>query len=373
MYISYIFKYYSKFRVIRNQRTNNIETVVYWRYIFYVVILFFSISVYSDSIPSLYVGEIISKDKESSNYIPKIRNQIVSSILKYHRYKYNVLDDELVKQLADKVSKMQKQGCTETECLRALDFAIDWDIKIVGEIKIEKDTCILSLRAYEMNRETFQPRVKNSLYESIPIYQLDDYVSEMSRALVDFNYTPKYSKASNLEGLDKKDFFDYKFEIDRPFWGNIIFPGYNRIYNKDSSGYILGSLWSLSLLGMVSTVPSYQSAKSSNSNWSDYAIALPFLLPQGSEFVGSSFALKQKNLYYKDANDDGQIINGLGILALGVWSYSWFYSPTQSQTGLWKMPNSNWEIDFLLSRKVEKGIGSMPENQYTISFIRSYE
>jgi hypothetical protein len=340
--------------------------------LYYVLIS--SVALYSQSpIPSLYVGEITPRDLESASLSPKIRSQIVISILKIQKGKYNVLDDELIRQLSDKVAKMQKQGCDDTECRRALDLAINWDEKIIGEIGREGDKFTLLLKIYKMDKENFQPSVKSSLYESFHPYQLDFYVKEMSRALMDLNYSPDYSRAPKKEGEKIEDKPIIEWNLDKSFWGNIVFPGYNRISKDDSSGYILGSVWTASLLGMAASYPSYASAKNSYDNSARNRIIYPLLVPTGSETLGSLYAIGQRNALYEDAYSQGRILNGLGIIALGVWTYSWFYNIGDSKIGMMKIPNSEWNWNFSVMNRSERSIQGNLENHYVLQFSRGLE
>lgn len=67
-----------------------------------ILLLYNSSLVSQSNLPSLYVGEITPRDNESASLSPKIRSQIVVSIVKNYKGKYNILDDELVRQLSDK-------------------------------------------------------------------------------------------------------------------------------------------------------------------------------------------------------------------------------------------------------------------------------
>ena len=332
----------------------------------------FSLFAQKNTLPSLYVGEINPKDRESSQFTAKIRSQVVTSVLRYQRNKYNILDDELIKQLSDKIAKLQKQGCDDTECKRALDLAINWDEKIIGDLQKEGDQFSLSLKVYEMDKDTYQPRVKGSLFERFYPYQMDFYVNEMSRAIMDLKYSPDYSRAPKKEGEKVTEKSEPTFEKN-PFWGNLIFPGYNRIYNNDNSGYVLGSLWTVSLMGIVATYPAYSNAKSSNSSWARNAFIYPFLLPSGSEILGSAYVVNQMNGFYDEATNKSQTINGLGGFAFLVWSYSWFYNPELSTTGLYKIPHSDWVLDFQINRRTERIYSNMFDNQIVLQIGRSFE
>ncbi len=326
-----------------------------------------------NTLPSLYVGEITPRDKESLSLSSKIRNQIVISILSAQKGKYNILDDELVKQLSIKVAKLQKQGCDDTECRRALDLAIDWDEKIVGEIQKEGNKYSLLLKIYRMNKESYQPNIKSSIYKNFLSFQLDFYVREMSRSLLDSGYSPDYSLAPKKEGEEIQEKTELGFFSDKTLWGNALFPGYNRITKGDSSGYVLGSAWTVSLLGILVTYPKYSSANSSNSTWATNAFVIPALMPSGSEVMGGYYASTQLDLSYKEAYSQGQILNGFGLIAIGVWAYSWLYNLETTDKSITKLPHTDWNLDFQVKRQVDKGIGSLPESQYVLQFQRSLE
>ena len=341
--------------------------------LFLIFLSFSSIFSGENSLPSLYVGDMKPRDRESAEYTSKIRSQVVTSILKYHRAKYNVLDDELVNQLAAKMAKLQKQGCDDRECRRALDLAINWDEKIVGKLQKDGEYFTLSLKVYEMNKDTYQPRVKGSVIEKFTLYQMDFFVNEMTRALMDLNYKPNYSRSPKKEGEVITEKNDSSFEFGKSFWGNLFFPGYNRLYHDDKTGYVLGSLWTASLIGIAATYPGYSNAKSSNSTWAGYSLFFPLVLPQGSETLGSYFVVNQMNGFYDEAVGKSQVINGLGGFAFLVWSYSWLYKPENTSIGLYRIPNSEWVFDFQIQRKAERGFYSTFENQYTLLIGRSFE
>ncbi len=237
-----------------------------------------------------------------------------------------------------------------------------------------------------MDKETYQPRVKGSLYETFYPHQMDFYVLEMSRALMDIKYNPDFSRAPKKEGekVAEKDSnssgtsWSYLDNLSLnspgvPFWGNLFFPGYNRIYNNDNSGYVLGSIWTVSLLGIVASYPGYTNAKASNDSWARNSFLYPALLPIGSEILGSAYVVNQMNGFYEEAATRSQTINGLGGVALVVWSYSWFYNTEKGSAGIYKIPHSDWVLDFQINRKAERGISNAFENQYVLQIGRSFE
>ncbi|NBU99275.1 MAG: hypothetical protein EBS19_13870 [Spirochaetia bacterium] len=350
-------------------------TISHFYSIFLCALLMLSSSLASqNSLPSLYVGEITPRDKESQIYSAKIRNQIVISILNTQKGKYNILDDELVKQLSIKVAKLQKQGCDDTECRRALDLAIDWDEKIVGEIQKEGDRYSLVLKIYRMNKESYQPNIKSSIYKNFYSFQLDFYVREMSRSLIDSGYSPDFSLAPKKEGEEIQEKTEVSFFPDKTIWKNALFPGYNRITKDDSSGYILGSIWTASVLGILFTYPKYNNANSSNSTWATNTFLIPTLMPSGFEAIGGFYASAQMDSSYKEAYAQGQILNGFGLIAMGVWTYSWFYNAeNKGNNSITRIPHTDWELDFQVKRQVDKGFTSMPESQYVLQFHRSLE
>jgi len=343
-------------------------------FLFLGATLLFTSSLFpQNTLPSLYVGEITPRDKESQIFSSKIRNQVVISILSAQKGKYNILDDELVKQLSIKVAKLQKQGCDDTECRRALDLAIDWDEKIVGEIQKEGDKYSLVLKIYTMNKDSYQPNIKSSIYKNFYSFQLDFYVREMSRSLLDSGYSPDYSLAPKREGEEAQEKTRLSFLSDKTIWRNALFPGYNRIARDDSSGYILGSVWTVSVLGLLATYPKYTNANSSNATWATNTFLIPTLMPSGSEAMGGYYASTQMESSYKEAYTQGQILNGFGLIAIGVWTYSWFYNVENTKKSTTKLPYTEWELDFQVKRHLDKGFASLPESQYVLQFHRSLE
>lgn len=329
------------------------------------LIFFFSIStLIAQNLPSVYVGEITPKDRESSIYTSKIRNQIVTVIVKHYKNKYSVLDDELVKQLASKMAKLQKQGCDETECRKALDMAIDWDEKIVGELQKENNYFLLTLKTYAMDKITYQPKVKVSLQERFAINEMTEYVNEMSRMAIDEKYSPSYPEKEKKIDINLPS-FSLKQKI---FIGNSIFPGYNRIENDDYSGYFLGSIWTMSVIGVTSNYSSYIKSKENNIFWSNFANYSPIFATSGTELLGTYYAVNQMNKYYDQTLEKANTINTFGVLGLAVWSYSWIYKP-ESNLGVYRLPDSDWFLDFKISKKE---VFDKTENQYQVDFTRSF-
>ena len=254
-----------------------------------------------------------------------------------------------------------------------MDLAIDWDEKIVGEISREGDKFSLLLKIYKMDKETYQPSVKSSQYESFYPYQMEFYVKEMSRALMDLKYSPDYSRAPKKEGEKVEDKPLIEWNLDKVFWGNFVFPGYNRIARNDSSGYVLGSVWTLSLIGIAASYPRYSSAKSSYESSSQNTILYPLILPSGSETLGSLYAINQKNSFYEDATTNGRRINALGILALGVWSYSWLYGDGTSNQGQLKIPGSDWNVSLYILNQSDRVQSGTSENQTIFQMSKEWE
>lgn len=329
------------------------------------IIFFFSISnLMAQNLPSVYVGEIISKDRESSIYSSKIRNQIVTVIVKHYKNKYSVLDDELVRQLANKMAKLQKQGCDETECRKALDTAIDWDEKIVGELQKENNYFLLTLKTYAMDKITYQPKVKSSLQEKFLLLEMEQYVNEMARMAIDEKYSPQFPKNEknieiNLPSLSSKQ---------KIFIGNSIFPGYNRIENDDYSGYFLGSIWTLSVVSVANNYSAYMKSKENNIFWNNFANYSPLFVASGDELLVTYYGVNQINKYYSQTIEKVNTVNIFGVLGLTIWSYSWLYKP-ENNLGMYRLPDSDWFLDFKIS-KTE--VFNKTENQYQIDFVRSF-
>jgi len=96
-------------------------------------------------------------------------------------------------------------------------------------------------------------------------------------------------------------------------------------------------------------------------------------MPSGSEAVGGYYASNQMESSYKEAYTQGQILNGFGLIAIGVWTYSWFYNVENTKKSTTKLPYTEWELDFQVKRHLDKGFASLPESQYVLQFHRSLE
>ena len=107
-------------------------------------------------------------------------------------------------------------------------------------------------------------------------------------------------------------------------------------------------------LPIFSLYLSYVSAKNSYDNSARNRIIYPLLVPTGSETLGSLYAINQRNAFYEEAYTQGRILNGLGIIALGVWTYSWFYNIGDSNAGMMKIPNSDWNWNLLVMNRSER-------------------
>lgn len=329
------------------------------------ILLFFSLStLVAQSLPSMYVGEITSKDKESAIYSSKIKNQIITVIVKYYKDKYAILDDELVKQLASKMVKLQKQGCDETQCRIALDAAIDWDEKIVGELQKENSYFLLTLKTYIMDKITYQPKVKVSLQEKFVLTDMEKYVNEMSKMAIDEKYSSSFLNKEKEININLPS-LSFKQKI---FIGNSLLPGFNRIANDDYSGYFLSSIWTLSMIGIVSNYPIYVKNKDNNIFWINFANYSPLFAISGTEFLGTYYAVNQMNKYYSQSLEKANIINSFSVIGLAVWSYSWLYKP-ENNLGVYRLPDSDWFLDFKVSRRE---VFDKTENQYQMNFIRSF-
>lgn len=316
------------------------------------------------SLTSIYIGDIYPKDKDSVNYSLKIRNQLITFIVRNEKKNYNILDDELVRQLALKMAKLQRQGCDETTCQKALDEAINWDQKITGDLQKDGDFLLLSIKNYEMNKETFQPKVKISLYEKIHIKEIEKHIEEIAKAIVNekylisLNHKPFLAKIS-LPSFNKEE---------KTLLGNIFLPGYSRLEKQDSSGYFLSSFWIFSLSGIAYNYPAYTDAKNKNNIWLNYTSLFAFSNLGINESLGFYYSIDQTNNYYNQAYQKTQIINGLSVLSLMIWSYNFIYSDDK-KIGKYNIEDSDWNINLKISKNV---FSDKDENQYQLNFSRSF-
>jgi hypothetical protein len=169
------------------------------------------IAIFSSFIFPLYAEEKIyifhfkvigSKDKELES---RVRNGMVLSILKNYPGKYKIMDDDSIQDLSKKLQKMQMAGCSEEICIQELSQAIDAKELISGSITADGNKLKFDFKKTQKDDLDFSQTLKSQVNEEFETSQLDYFLNESSKKLIEGSYTINRKNAptalSNLEDL----------------------------------------------------------------------------------------------------------------------------------------------------------------------------
>jgi hypothetical protein len=173
--------------------------------------LLLGIAIFSSFIFPLYAEEKIyifhfkvigSKDKELES---RVRNGMVLSILKNYPGKYKIMDDDSIQDLSKKLQKMQMAGCSEEICIQELSQAIDAKELISGNITADGNKLKFDFKKTQKDDLDFSQTLKSQVNEEFETSQLDYFLNESSKKLIEGSYTINRKNAptalSNLEDL----------------------------------------------------------------------------------------------------------------------------------------------------------------------------
>ncbi len=173
--------------------------------------LLLGIAIFSSFIFPLYAEEKIyifhfkvigSKDKELES---RVRNGMVLSILKNYPGKYKIMDDDSIQDLSKKLQKMQMAGCSEEICIQELSQAIDAKELISGSITADGNKLKFDFKKTQKDDLDFSQTLKSQVNEEFETSQLDYFLNESSKKLIEGSYTINRKNAptalSNLEDL----------------------------------------------------------------------------------------------------------------------------------------------------------------------------
>jgi len=173
--------------------------------------LLLGIAIFSSFVFPLYAEEKIyifhfkvigSKDKELES---RVRNGMVLSILKNYPGKYKIMDDDSIQDLSKKLQKMQMAGCSEEICIQELSQAIDAKELISGSITADGNKLKFDFKKTQKDDLDFSQTLKSQVNEEFETSQLDYFLNESSKKLIEGSYTINRKNAptalSNLEDL----------------------------------------------------------------------------------------------------------------------------------------------------------------------------
>lgn len=147
----------------------------------------YSFSIYSeDKKKSVYIGSVLSLNLPTGTDT-RVRNGITLSLINNFKNKLSVLDDEVVKKLLERLKLQQLTGCSTEKCEKQLNDALNADYKIEGTISNEGGKYSLTLKLFKLDDGT--PSISNQVKREFNSSQVDYYVNELTRAVMDSGYS----------------------------------------------------------------------------------------------------------------------------------------------------------------------------------------
>ncbi len=160
-----------------------------------LILLFFStFSLFSQSkqnYKKIYFENLSSVGSIRPEISTRVRNQVSLNILRYFKSKYTFIDDSVVQNQLTFLKKQQTLGCDTDKCYKMIEDNLSPDEKITGNLQLNGTKYILTLRLLDVNRGGGVVEQKEVSFTN---NQLDYFVAELTRALLDSGY------AMNMEG-----------------------------------------------------------------------------------------------------------------------------------------------------------------------------
>ncbi len=160
----------------------------------------------------LYPSFLFSQTKKNKIFIPnfevssnlgrpiqkKAMGIVVGTVTKYFYDTYDVIDEDLANIILKTTEKAQKIGCSvlSEKCVIMYIDALDADFRIAGNLTQEGNKIRLDFKLYSV--KDGRAKIESSVTESAYSFQLDFYISEITRALLDKNYKIEITKAPQI-------------------------------------------------------------------------------------------------------------------------------------------------------------------------------
>ena len=95
--------------------------------------------------------------------------------------KFELVDEDTIKDLNEKLKKQQMLGCDETRCLQEISNSFGADEIITGELKVLANQYFLTLKVTKRDADTFEVGIKSNLQKSFFEKQKSYYIKEIAK------------------------------------------------------------------------------------------------------------------------------------------------------------------------------------------------
>lgn len=158
--------------------------------LFIFVVLHFTLAfnVYPQTLKKIYIFRIKVSGTQDKTLEKKIRNTLILNIINNFKDKYSILDEDSLFEISQKLKKLQQLGCNDEICFQEISNAIDADEFISGEVIIERENYKVEFRNTSKNKESFEMSIKSLVSESFYAFQLEYFLEEIAKKLLNPNY-----------------------------------------------------------------------------------------------------------------------------------------------------------------------------------------
>jgi hypothetical protein len=94
---------------------------------------------------------------------------------------FELVDEDTIKDLNEKLKKQQMLGCDETRCLQEISNSFGADEIITGELKVLANQYFITLKVTKRDSDTFEVGIKSNLQKSFFEKQKLYYIKEIAR------------------------------------------------------------------------------------------------------------------------------------------------------------------------------------------------
>jgi len=167
-----------------------------YKFLYLLIFCFLPISLFSQAKKNkIFIPNFEVSANLGSPIQKKAIGIVVGTITKYFYESYDVIDEDLANIILKTTVKAQKIGCTvlSEKCVILYIDALDADFRISGNLAQEGNKIRLDFKLYSV--KDGKARVESTATEIAYPFQLDFYLSEMTRALLDKKYKIETAKA----------------------------------------------------------------------------------------------------------------------------------------------------------------------------------
>lgn len=138
----------------------------------------------------IYLMELRSNDASKSQEFRKVFKQAFT-----REKNYELIDEDTIKDLNEKLKKLQMYGCDETRCLQEISNSFGADEIISGDLKVLANQYFLNLKVTKRDPESFEVGIKTSIQKSFYEEQQSYYIKEFIKIIENPTYSINDSNA----------------------------------------------------------------------------------------------------------------------------------------------------------------------------------